>query len=104
MPEGNDWRQGAQYDYIAGLDAADLAWEFLRRNADYKRDYHRIPKRARYSAADTLTRRWGLRFRDRANALCRRDRCLLDASSRTRNPDCRTVAGDTRCHRPRASH
>ena len=28
------------YDYVLALCPSDLAWEFLRRNPDYQRDYH----------------------------------------------------------------
>lgn len=99
MPEGTDWRQDAHYDYIEQLDAGDLAWEFLRRNADYKRDYQRAPKRVRNRAADALTRRWGLRFPDSPKPHGQEDRCLLDARYRSGNPDRRTIASYARSHR-----
>lgn len=34
-----DWREAGDYVALAELDAAQWAWEFLRRNPDYQRDY-----------------------------------------------------------------
>jgi hypothetical protein len=39
MPPVADWRSAAAYVYLDDLDPAELAWEFLRRNPDYQRDY-----------------------------------------------------------------
>lgn len=33
-----DWRSAAHYEYVSGLTSTGLAWEFLRRNSDYRRD------------------------------------------------------------------
>lgn len=30
-----DWREGAPYRALMGIDAAGLAWEWLRRDPDY---------------------------------------------------------------------
>jgi hypothetical protein len=48
------------YDYVLGLCASDLAWEFLRRNPHYQRDY-RLSRRGwhqprRLSSGHQLTR------------------------------------------------
>lgn len=90
MQEGTDWRQNAHYDYIEHLDAGDIAWEFLRRNADYKRAYQQIPKRR--GATEPFTRRWGLRFPGCASAPRAEDRHLLDARGRSGNPNRRALA------------
>lgn len=34
-----DWTDPAAYAFTAGLDAAQWAWEFLRRNPDYQREW-----------------------------------------------------------------
>lgn len=34
-----DWRRDGDYDFTAGLDGAGWAWQFLRRNPDYRADY-----------------------------------------------------------------
>lgn len=62
-----DWRSAADYEYVSGLTLAGLAWEFLRRNPDYRRDFqHRDGSGAlgagRGDVRDAPGRRWGLRF------------------------------------------
>ncbi|WP_434211879.1 DUF7011 domain-containing protein [[Pseudomonas] boreopolis] len=49
------WYPTAAYLYTLHLDGPALAWEFLRRNPDYRRDWQR---RRRPQAAE----RWGLRL------------------------------------------
>src|ERR1700680_1307710 len=39
MPSAPDWRSTAVYAYMNELDSAEFAWECLRRNLAYKRDY-----------------------------------------------------------------
>lgn len=34
-----DWRDAEHYRFCAGLDQAGWAWQFLRRNAEYRADY-----------------------------------------------------------------
>lgn len=50
------WCPTAAYLYVLHLDRVALAWEYLRRNPDYRRDWHdrRCPPEA--------SRAWGLRF------------------------------------------
>lgn len=50
------WRVSAAYLYILTLDNPDLAWEYLRRNPGYARDWRR---RARGQSAPDPAR-WGL--------------------------------------------
>ncbi|HEY9199889.1 MAG TPA: DUF6499 domain-containing protein, partial [Gammaproteobacteria bacterium] len=38
----SDWRCAADYAYTQSLSAAQWAWEFLRRNPDYQRDYRQF--------------------------------------------------------------
>ena len=66
MPNEN-WRTAAAYDYLADLDMAGVAFEFLRRNPDYQADCKRIVSQDALSADDEaksvgLARRWGLAF------------------------------------------
>lgn len=56
-----DWRLRAAYEYAAGMDRAGLAWEFLRRNPDYRTAYEAAPAQAD-DGTDGPARRWGLRF------------------------------------------
>lgn len=75
-----DWRSPKAYDYLQDLSAPGLAWEFLRRNADYRADYANPDIRAALDAgAAGSTRRWGLRFRGGSRATRRRSGDLLAA-------------------------
>lgn len=49
------WRPSAAYLYVLHLDGPALAWEYLRRNPDYRRDWRR--RRGQRDAAQP----WGLR-------------------------------------------
>ena len=60
----SDWRSPEDYDHATVLEPAGIAWECLRRNPDYRRDYHALT----YTTPDptviaTFRRRWGLCFR-----------------------------------------
>lgn len=67
MSEARDWRTGSAYDYIDELTPSELAWEFLRRNPDYRRSYQELRAAGQLSPdmAGEFARRWGLRFRSR---------------------------------------
>ena len=41
-----DWRSRAAYQYAATMEPASLAWEFLRRNPDYRSAYEAAPAQA----------------------------------------------------------
>jgi Family of unknown function (DUF6499) len=64
-PDASRWREASAYDYVDGLPAGALAWEFLRRNPDYRRHYRELTESSvDIEAVDDLIReRWGLRFR-----------------------------------------
>ena len=51
------WLPVAAYLYVLNLDGPSLAWEYLRRNADYRRDYGRGERDSTYFAEQ-----WGLAF------------------------------------------
>ena len=53
-----DWLPVAAYLYMLLLDGPSLAWEYLRRNPDYQRDWRRF----RHRLAGLRSRRWGLRL------------------------------------------
>ncbi|WP_456865599.1 transcriptional regulator domain-containing protein [Bradyrhizobium sp. USDA 4503] len=62
MP-GTDWRSEEAYRSLKKAEAADLAWEWLRRDHDYQKDYGRLSRRERSSATtDQFRRKWGLSF------------------------------------------
>ncbi|NJL73615.1 MAG: hypothetical protein HC888_19890 [Candidatus Competibacteraceae bacterium] len=85
MPATLDWRTASDYDYTATLDADGWAWEFLRRNQEYRADFEqcRAAERAASPAATELmeaaSQRWGLRFPGRSRSDRRRSNGLLAA-------------------------
>ena len=61
-----DWRNRSHYDYTASLSRQGWAWEFLRRNPDYRQDFDRMMREHPNNERDAaLLHRWGLRFRER---------------------------------------
>lgn len=59
-----DWRSPEAYANMQGAEAADFAWEYLRRNGDYRRDYDSLGKGALSAGPGPQFReRWGLSFR-----------------------------------------
>jgi hypothetical protein len=62
-----DWQSKPAYDNLQQHDAPGFAWEFLRRNLDFRADVkalansgRRIPTNAQKEA---FARKWGVRFR-----------------------------------------
>lgn len=51
------WQATAAYLYVLHLDAGGLAWEYLRRNPNYMRDWQGGAGRRTRAAT-----RWGLRW------------------------------------------
>lgn len=62
MPGRPDWRSSSAAQTLSQLDRAGFAWEFLRRNPDYHRDYRRIAEAAEGAARApaAFSKRWGL--------------------------------------------
>jgi hypothetical protein len=94
-PDTSRWRSSSTYDYVDNLFAPDLAWEWLRRNNSYQRDYARGERST--SDADRLMtlvrRRWGLTFPDRSIARRYRHHSILGAGSRSRYSHPRLYGG-----------
>ena len=55
------WYPTAAYLYVLHLDGPELAWEYLRRNPDYRLDWLRRHRRPQ-AAAQPVAHRWGLRL------------------------------------------
>jgi hypothetical protein len=53
------WMSTAGYLYVLRLDVTALAWEYLRRNPDYRNCWNRFGRLAPPDQAQT----WGLQFR-----------------------------------------
>ncbi|WP_230646605.1 MULTISPECIES: DUF6499 domain-containing protein [unclassified Bradyrhizobium] len=70
MQEDESWRSSTAYEYVDDLQASDLAWEFLRRNEDYRREYKRLQSKTDSSdpAKESFAQRWGLSFRARSRS------------------------------------
>jgi hypothetical protein len=54
-PRGDAWLPSAAYLYVLHLDGPALAWEYLRRHPDYRRDWRRHHRRT-----GAVAQRWGL--------------------------------------------
>ncbi|WP_246650274.1 transcriptional regulator domain-containing protein [Rhizobium laguerreae] len=85
MSEDESWRSEAAYDYIDKLTPGDLAWEFLRRNPDYRRSYQELVSIGRLTedVAREFAEQWGLRFRRRPSQLRAHPADLLDSANRS---------------------
>lgn len=84
MPQEYDWRSGADYDFVDQLTPSELAWEFLRRNEDYRQAYRDLSARGELHSeqARKVAEKWGLCFCRRSSVHGSRPTHLLD-------PDCR---------------
>jgi hypothetical protein len=84
MSEGNDWRSEDAYDYINELSADEIAWEFLRRNAIYRKAYLDLLSDGAVTqrAAKEFAAHWGLRFCRRSHPLSLVAVDLLDAAGK----------------------
>lgn len=84
-PDTSQWRSSSAYDYLDDLIASDLAWEWLRRNADYQRDYDQVGQADvdRQHLTNTVRMRWGLQFPCRPSFQCHRDDGVLGTRSRS---------------------
>ena len=59
-----DWRSPESYKSLQNADITDIAWECLRRNVDYRRDYEAMIANSPDGDVTTeFRRRWGICFR-----------------------------------------
>jgi hypothetical protein len=65
MRKRPDWRSPNYAEVLKDLDRSGFAWEFLRRNPAYRKDYDRISEDVDEGdpRADAACERWGLSFR-----------------------------------------
>ncbi|MGR9281415.1 transcriptional regulator domain-containing protein [Rhizobium johnstonii] len=89
MPEQGKWRISTAYDYLEELDAPDLAWEFLRRNPEYKHDFEQLSDIQSVDGvlAEALSQKWGLSFRGRSRQSCVYSECPVVARRRSMDVD-----------------
>ena len=62
MPDTREWRSSTPYDHMDEADVDALAWECLRRNLEYQRDFAKISKAPQDIQTEAIGNRWGLRF------------------------------------------
>ena len=55
-----DWRFPAAYKHAKHIPAAGFAWEYLRRNDEYRQDFQIVASTGR--DLEAFAHRWGLRF------------------------------------------
>lgn len=70
-PDTSHWRADSAYDFMDQTGVDNLAWECLRRNGDYQKDYRVLLGAGHLDQRlpEPMERRWGLRFRGPAAPL-----------------------------------
>lgn len=70
MPDASQWRSSEIYDRLEDLTASELAWEWLRRNEAYARDFAALADKDidPPTLTDRIRQRWGLMFPGRSSA------------------------------------
>lgn len=63
-----DWRLPAAYQFAKSIPAAGFAWEYLRRDDEYRREFQAITTSSEPGPErlETFVQRWGLRFSNRS--------------------------------------
>ncbi|WP_202034585.1 transcriptional regulator domain-containing protein [Sinorhizobium meliloti] len=63
-----DWRSPAAYQFAKSIPAAGFAWEYLRRNDEYRREFQAITASSEPESdrLEAFVQRWGLRFSNRS--------------------------------------
>ena len=63
-PDTSQWRRESAYKYFDTTPASGLAWECLRRNSEYQKDFALSFERSGdlQRVHQRMMRRWGLRF------------------------------------------
>ena len=57
-----DWRSPEAYSKLQNVDPTGLAWEYLRRNPEYRKTYRALEKPLDAAPAE-FRQKWGLTFR-----------------------------------------
>ncbi len=80
-----DWRSPAAYEHAKSIPAAGFAWEYLRRDNEYHRDFQNITRirKPAVRTLDAFSRRWGLRFPMRSRNTARPTIAVLDSKPST---------------------
>ncbi|WP_424926404.1 transcriptional regulator domain-containing protein [Agrobacterium pusense] len=62
QPDISQWHRHDSYDFLDGLTLSGLAWECLRRNREYQRDYATSVDQKEDGLPREIERKWGLKF------------------------------------------
>jgi len=73
------------YAYLDVLTIPEFCWEFLRRNADYRRDYSEAMASGNPDDADEVAERWRLSFPGRSRLIPTAGHTVLAACGRCRH-------------------
>jgi len=65
-PTPAGWKAAAAYLYVLRLDGAALAWEYLRRNHEYRESW----RQPNHTSPQQGSQHWGLRFHRRSRPRC----------------------------------
>ena len=78
-PDASGWRSSERYAHVADMTASDVAWEWLRRNETYDRDFQALgdSESDLRTLTDGIGQRWGLRFPRPTDPQCHRDDGVL---------------------------
>ncbi|QOZ23960.1 hypothetical protein XH93_10410 [Bradyrhizobium sp. CCBAU 51753] len=63
---GADWRSESAYNEVQKAETADMAWEWLRRDREYHKDFKSLLSSEHSSVTDHFRRKWGLTFCSRS--------------------------------------
>jgi hypothetical protein len=67
-PNASRWQSDDRYDHLQNLTASGFAWEWLRRNEVYHRDFKAFRAGSdKPGRGETIRRRWRLRFPRRSD-------------------------------------
>lgn len=63
-PDSSQWQDSQAYEFIRTATPDALAWEFLRRNTDYQREFADIQNAGTPNtpSPNEFRTQWGLRF------------------------------------------
>lgn len=83
-PDASGWRSSERYEHVEDMTATDVAWEWLRRNESYDKDFRALAdtKDDPGTLIEKIGQRWGLRFP--RGPIAGSDRSAGDLASRGR--------------------
>lgn len=79
----SDWQSPAAYEHAQDIAAAGMAWEYLRRDDEYRRAFQQMKTlpAPELGGRKAFSKRWGLRFPCRSGAACRLHAYFLDTGT-----------------------